>query len=59
MCIFGECMHVQFAEMQYAHKIMKIISSPNSAKMLSFVIILLLSSAQKRSEFNILTSFNM
>ena len=42
LCVFfGEYMHVQFADMQYAHKILKIISSPNSAKMLSFVIILL------------------
>jgi hypothetical protein len=41
MSIFGTCAHVQFADMQYAHKIVKNISSPNSAKMLSFVIILL------------------
>ena len=41
MCMFGIFTQVQFADMQYAHKIMKNISSPNSAKMLSFVIILL------------------
>ena len=41
MFIFSPCANVQFADMQYAHKIVKNISSPNSAKMLSFVIILL------------------
>ena len=41
MCIFGVCNHSQIDDMQYAHKIMKNISSPNSAKMLSYVIILL------------------
>jgi hypothetical protein len=41
MRVFGTFTHVQFTDMQYAHKIMKNISSPNSAKCYHFVIILL------------------
>ena len=38
---FDICTFAQIYDMQYAHKIIKNISSPNLAKMLSFVIILL------------------
>ena len=41
MCIFNTCHPMKNYDMQYAHKIIKNIPSPNLAKMLSFVIILL------------------
>ena len=59
MSIFGTCAHVQFADMQYAHKIVKNISSPNLAKMLSFVIILLSSRDPRCMWANGPTSFSM
>ena len=57
--IFVTCAHVQFADMQYAHKIVKNISSPNLAKMLSFVIILLSSRDPRCMWANGPTSFSM
>ena len=59
MSIFGTCAHVQFADMQYAHKKMKFIRLPNLAKMLSFVIILLSSRDPLCMRSNGPTSFGM